>query len=54
MSLEYKEADPPYLAVTDSPDSEEAPEDVQHWTASFDAEAFQKACADAGLVHRPS
>ena len=49
VSLEYKEADPPYLAVTDSPDAEEAPEDVKHWTASFDAEAFQKACADAGL-----
>ena len=49
VSLEYKEADPPYLAVTDSPDAEEAPEDVKHWTASFDAEAFQKACAGAGL-----
>ena len=50
VSLEYKEADPPYLAATDSPDSEKAPEDVQHWTASFDAGAFQKACADAGLA----
>ena len=50
VSLEYKEADPPYLAATDSPDSEKAPKDVQHWTASFDAEAFQKACADAGLA----
>ena len=50
VSLEYREADPPYLAATDSPDSEKAPEDVQHWTASFDAEAFQKACADAGLA----
>ena len=49
VALEYKEEDPPYLAVTDSPDSEDAPEDVQHWKASFDAEAFQKACADAGL-----
>ena len=49
VSLEYKEADPPYLTVMDSPDAEEAPEDVKHWTASFDAEAFQKACADAGL-----
>ena len=50
VSLEYREADPPYLAATDSPDSEKAPEDVQHWTASFDAGAFQKACADAGLA----
>ena len=49
-SLEYKEADPPYLAATDSPDSDKAPEDVQHWTATFDAAAFQKACADAGLA----
>ena len=50
VSLEYREADPPYLAATDSPDSEKAPEDVQHWTASFDAGAFQKACADTGLA----
>ena len=50
VSLEYKEADPPYLAATDSPDSEKAPEDVQHWTATFDAGAFQKACAGAGLA----
>ena len=50
VSLEYREADPPYLAATDSPDSEKAPEDVQHWTATFDAAAFQKACADAGLA----
>lgn len=50
VSLEYKEADPPYLAATDSPDSDKAPEDVQHWTATFDAAAFQKACADAGLA----
>ena len=50
VSLEYREADPPYLAATDSPDSEKAPEDVQHWTATFDAGAFQKACADAGLA----
>lgn len=49
VALEYKEADPPYLAVTNSPDSGDAPEDVKHWTAAFDAEAFQKACADAGL-----
>ena len=50
VSLEYKEANPPYLAATDSPDSEDAPEDVKHWTATFEAEAFQKACADAGLA----
>ena len=50
VSLEYREADPPYLAATDSPDSDKAPEDVQHWTATFDAAAFQKACADAGLA----
>lgn len=50
VSLEYKEADPPYLAATDSPDSDKAPEDVQHWTATFDTAAFQKACADAGLA----
>ncbi len=49
VALEYKEEDPAYLSVTDSPDSEDAPDNVKHWTAAFDGEAFQKACADAGL-----
>ena len=49
VALEYKEADPPYLAVTNSNTRSSVPEDVKHWTAAFDAEAFQKACADAGL-----
>lgn len=49
VALEYKEADPAYLSVTDSPDSEDAPENVKNWTATFDGETFQKACADAGL-----
>lgn len=49
VALEYKEEDPAYLSVTDSPDSEDAPDNVKHWTATFDGEAFQKACADAGL-----
>ena len=50
VALEYKEADPAYLAVTESPDSADAPEEVKHWTATFDGEAFQKACADAGVA----
>lgn len=54
VALEYKEEDPAYLSVTDSPDSEDAPDNVKHWTAAFDGEAFQKACADARSFHRSS
>lgn len=49
VALDYQGEDPAYLAVTESPDSEDAPESVQAWTAVFDGEAFRAACADAGL-----
>ena len=49
VSLEYKDADPAYLSVTESPDSEDAPDNVKKWTARFSAEAFGKGCADAGV-----
>ena len=48
VALEYKEDDPAYLSPVASPDSDAAPESVQNWTATFDADAFSKACADAG------
>jgi len=47
VALNYK-TDPEYIAVTESPDSDHAPEDVQNWTASFTREQVRQAAADAG------
>ncbi len=49
VALDYKQGDPAYLTVVDSPDSEDAPEDVKNWTATFTAEQVGKACADTGV-----
>lgn len=49
VGLDYKEGDPAYIAPVDSPDSEDAPADVKHWSASFSAAEVGKACADAGV-----
>lgn len=48
-ALEYKKADPPYTQVIESPDSEQAPENVQHWSASFTADEVAEACAETGV-----
>ena len=48
VALDYNEADPDYLAVVESPDSDKAPEDVRKWTASFTFDEIQKACASLG------
>ena len=49
VALDYKDGDPDYLSVVDSPDSEDAPEEVKNWTATFTAEQVGKACADTGV-----
>lgn len=47
-ALEYS-TDPGYLKVVDSPESDQAPEEVKHWTAKFTLEEVRQACADAGV-----
>ena len=49
VALDYSDQDPDYLSVTDSPDSDKAPDDVKNWTASFTKDQVRKAAADAGL-----
>lgn len=46
--LDYKE-NPPYLESVESPDSEDAPQSVQSWTAEFTTEEVEKAAKDAGV-----
>jgi len=48
VALEFKEGDPPYLSVTDSPDSDDAPDDVKQWTVTFSSKEFAAGCKDAG------
>lgn len=47
-ALEYKE-DPAYLSVVNSPESEDAPEEVQRWTAEFTLEEVAQACRATGV-----
>lgn len=47
-ALEYKN-DPSYLKITDSPEAEDAPEDVKSWTSDFSKEEIVAACAASGL-----
>ncbi len=47
-ALDYKEAEPPYTQVVDSPDSDKAPDAVKQWTVSFTSAEVAKGCADAG------
>ena len=49
VSLDYDKADPAYLKPVESEESDKAPEDVKHWTATFTKEQVASACADAGL-----
>lgn len=48
LALEY-ESDPEYLRVVDSRESEDAPEDVKHWTADFTKDEVRNACKEAGI-----
>ena len=47
-ALEYSE-DPSYLSVVKSDEPDAAPEEVQHWTATFTLDQVRKACIDAGV-----
>lgn len=49
VALDYSGKDPDYLRVTESPDSEKAPENVKSWMAEFTADQVIRACAEAGL-----
>ncbi len=46
--LAYKEPEPPYIQVVDSPDSREAPKNDIEWTAMFTKQELLKAMADTG------
>ncbi len=46
-ALEYKE-DPAYLGVSESPEPEEAPEDVKNWNAEFTLDEVAAACKAVG------
>jgi len=48
VGLEYRDGDPEYLTVVDSPDSDKAPSDVKKWSAKFTLEQIRQACKDAG------
>lgn len=49
VGLEYKEGDPDYLRVVESPDSEKAPTNVKNWTVSFSADEVAKAATATGV-----
>jgi len=49
VALDYNDNDPSYLSVTDSPDSEKAPENVKSWTVTFNENQIIAACREAGL-----
>ena len=52
VALDYSQGDPEYLRVTESPDSDKAPDSVKEWTATFTKDEVQKACADSGTEGR--
>lgn len=49
FALDYKEADPPYTVVAESPDSDKAPTSVKNWTASFTADEVAQAAKASGV-----
>ena len=49
VALDYEGEDPQYLSAVDSPDSEDAPEDVKRWTARFTEDEVLAAAAGLGL-----
>ncbi|MCR1899036.1 SpoIID/LytB domain-containing protein [Irregularibacter muris] len=46
--LSYKEAEPPYIQVVDSPDSPEAPKEDAQWTAEFSKQEIIQAAKKMG------
>ena len=49
LALDYKESDPVYTQVVESPDSDKAPTSVKNWTASFTAEEISQAAKASGV-----
>ena len=49
VALDYEDEDPQYLSVVESPDSEDAPDDVKQWTVRFTEEEVLAAAAGTGL-----
>ena len=49
VALDFKGEDPDYIASVDSPDSDEAPNDVKNWTASFSLKDIAAACSELGV-----
>lgn len=49
LALDYKEPDPAYTTVTDSPDSDKAPTSVKNWTAAFTADEVSAAAKESGV-----
>ena len=52
VALDYEDEDPQYLSVVESPDSEDAPDDVKQWTVRFTEEEVLAAAAETGLELR--
>lgn len=46
--LDWRSEEPSYIKVTDGYESAAAPENVQHWRATFTTEEFIAACRDTG------
>lgn len=50
VALDWSGEDPEYLSVMDSPDSDDAPDDVEDWEATFTLDEVKKACLASGLT----
>lgn len=51
--LEYKDEEPPYTKMVESPDSEKAPTAVKNWTVSYSAQEVGNAAEKAGVKTGP-
>ena len=51
VALDYADQDPRYLEVVDSPDSDEAPEDVKNWTVSFTRDQVESGRSKTLLIN---
>ena len=49
LALDFKDDDPDYTRVTESPDSNKAPTSVKNWSVSFSAEEVAQAARDSGV-----
>ena len=49
LALDYKEPDPFYTQVVESPDSDKAPTSVKNWSAAFTADEVAQAAKESGV-----